>query len=120
MCKKEFEYKGIKHCSFVVGNYLHNKQAMAITILDAEGETVEVATVNMPDYLYSPDTATLRNYSYTSGITKFLKKLGIIEEIYSTRKCNQYAQDSETIDYCQINTKKLKEYSSKFDYEWSM
>lgn len=65
-----------------------------------------------------PDTATIKNYSENSGMTKFLQKLGIIEEIYTSQKCHPGATDSETIDYCQINVEKLREYSKKFNYEW--
>ena len=74
----------------------------------------------MPDYLYEPDTATIKNYSENAGMTKFLEKLGIIEEIYSKRKCNPYAADNETIDYCLINIEKLKEYTNEFNYEWNI
>lgn len=117
---KTFKYKNYGHCYFNVGNYLHNNQSMAISIISIEGENITVATVNMKDYLYAPDTATIKNYSDNSGITKFLEKLGIIKHVYSSVKCNPYASDSETIDYCLINIDKLKEYTNKFSYEWSM
>lgn len=117
---KTFKYKKYGDCYFNVGNYLHNKQCMAISIISKDGESITVATVNMNDYLYEPDTATIKNYSENAGMTKFLDKLGIIEEIYSRAKCNPYASKDETIDYCLINIDKLKEYTKNFNYEWSI
>ena len=67
-----------------------------------------------------PDTATIKNYSENSGMTKFLQKLGVIEEVYSRRKSHPLALDSETIDFCQIDIEKLKEYSKEFNYEWKI
>lgn len=105
---KKFNYKNYKNCYFEVGNYFHNPQAMAIQIKNEDEEDIATATVNMPDYLYYPDTATIKNYSENAGMTKFLKKLGIISEVYSSNKCNIFAGESETIDYCEINVEKLK------------
>ncbi len=115
---KTFKYKNYGDCYFNVSNYLYNKQAMAISIKSIDGEDIAVATVNMNDYMYEPDTATIKNYSENSGITKFLKKLGVIEEVYSSAKCNPYATKNETIDYCLMNIEKLKEYAKEFNYEW--
>lgn len=115
---KKFSYKNNKNCSFRVGNYLNNKQAMAIEILDDLGDRLYVCTVNKPDYFYEFDTATIKNYSENTGMTKFLKKLGVIDTVYSSVKCNPYAQAKDTIDYCAINIDKLKEYSSEFEYEF--
>ena len=53
-------------------------------------------------------------------MTKFLKKLGIIEEVYTEKKCHPRALSTETIDYCLINIDKLKEYTNHFNYEWSI
>lgn len=117
---KTFKYKNYGECYFDVGSYLYNKQAMAISISSLEGESITVVTVNMKNYMYEPNTATIKNYSENSGITNFLEKLGIIEEIYSSAKCNPYAQEDETIDYCLINVKNLKKYSNTFNYEWSI
>lgn len=116
----KFNYKKYKNCYFEVGNYLYNPQSMFINMIDENGEDITTVTVNMSDYLYYPDTATIKNYSENSGITQFLEKLGIIEEIYSRKKCNPYAIETETIDYCQINIEKLKEYSEEFNYEWKI
>lgn len=117
---KRFNYKNNKNCSFYVGNYLNNAQCMAIQILDKNGEDIYTCTVNMPDYMYYPETTTIKNYSENSGMTKFLSKLGIIEEIYSQVPAHRYAEKGETIDFCLINVEKLKEYSSEFNYEWKV
>ena len=53
-------------------------------------------------------------------MTKFLSKLGIIEEIYSQVPAHRYAEKGETIDFCLINVEKLKEYASEFNYEWKV
>lgn len=115
---KTFKYKKNGDCYFVVGNYLHNKQSMAISIKNVDGKDITVATVNMHDYIYEPNTATIKNYLENSGITKFLEKLGVIEEVYSRAICNPYASKNETIDYCLMNVSKLKEYTKEFNYEW--
>lgn len=117
---KTFNYKKYGDCYFNVGNYMHNKQSMAISIISTEGESITVVTVNMNDYFYEPDTATIKNYSENAGMTKFLQKLGIIEEVYSKVKCHSNALPSETIDYCLININKLKEYTNEFNYEWNI
>lgn len=117
---KTFKYKNYEDCFFNVGNYMNNKMSMAISIMNKEGENITVATVNMSGYLYYPDTATIKNYSENGGMTYFLKKLGIIEEVYSKVKCHSGAFETETIDYCLINIDKLKEYSNEFNYEWSI
>ena len=117
---KTFKYKEYGDCYFNVGNYLNNKQSMAITIVSKDSEKSLVATINMKNYLYEPDTATIKNYSENAGMTKFLKKLGVIEEVYSSVQCNPKALKTETIDYCSINIEKLKEYTNKFNYEWDI
>jgi len=117
---KKFNYKKYKNCYFEVGNYAYNSQSMYIQIKNNDEGDILTATVNMPDYFYTPDTATIKNYSENKGITKFLEKLGIIEEIYTRRKCNPFASDNETIDFCQINIDKLKEYSKEFNYEYKI
>lgn len=118
-CKK-FNYKNYENCYFEVGNYVYNSQSMFIQIKNNDEGDITTVTVNMPEYLYLPDTATIKNYSYNCGITKFLKKLGIIEEIYTKAKCHPLAAENETIDFCQINVEKLKEYSKEFNYEWKV
>lgn len=115
---KTFKYKNYGDCYFNVTNYMNNKQSMAISIISKEGESIAVATVNMQDYFYSPNTATIKNYSENAGMTKFLENLGVIEEVYSEVQCNPNALKTETIDYCSINIDKLKEYTNKFNYKW--
>lgn len=117
---KTFKYKDYENCYFNVGNYYYGKDSMAITMINTKGEEITTVTVNMTNYFYEPDTATIKNYSENAGMTKFLKKLGIIEEIYSSRLCNPYAKKSETIDYCSINIEKLKEYTKEFNYKWEL
>lgn len=117
---KTFKYKNYENCFFNVENYMNNKMSMAISIMNKEGENITVATVNMSGYLYYPDTATIKNYSENGGMTEFLEKLGVIEEVYSKVKCHPGAFETETIDYCLINIDKLKEYSNEFNYEWSI
>lgn len=99
---------------------MYNKQSMAISIISKDGENIAVATVNRNDWLYEPNTATIKNYSENAGMTKFLEKLGVIEEVYSKVQSNPYAPKSETIDYCLIDINKLKEYTNKFDYKWDI
>ena len=118
MKNKTFNYKNNKNCSFEVGNYQYNPQSMAIVIVDSKREEITRVTVNMPDYFYSSNTASIKNYSENSGMTNFLSKLGVIEEVYSQRKANAFATQTETIDFCEINVEEIKKYSSKFNYEF--
>ena len=74
---KTFKYKNYGECYFNVDTYFHNKQSMAISIKNIDGEDITVATVNMDNYIYEPDTATIKNYSENAGMTKFLEKLGL-------------------------------------------
>ena len=62
----------------------------------------------------------VKNYSENAGITDFLENLGVVEDIYTRKKCNIYASGAETIDYCLINIDKLKEYSKVFNYKWEL
>lgn len=117
---RKFNYKNYKNCYFEVGNYVYNPQSMYIQIRNSEEGDITTVTVNMPDYFYLPETITVKNYSYNCGITKFLKELGIIEEIYTSVKCHPLAAENETIDYCKVNIEKLKEYSKVFNYEWKV
>ena len=119
MKNKTFNYKNNKNCSFEVSNYQNNPQSMAITIVNSKGEEIKRVTVNMPDYIYEENTATIKNYSENSGMTKFLINKDIINYIYSKKQCNIYATKNETIDYCEINIENLKKYSSKFNYEFT-
>lgn len=115
---KKFKYKKYNNCSFVVSSYLQNKYSMAIQIISEDEGPICTCTVHMSDYMYYPGSATIKNYSENSGMTKFLQNLGIIEEIYSKSKCNIFAGNDETIDFCDINMDKLKEYSSEYEYSF--
>lgn len=117
---KKFNYKRNKNCYFEVGNYVYNHQSMYIRMMNNKGEEIYRCTTNISGWLYYPETATIKNYSENKGMTKFLEKLGIIDQIYSKRKCNPMAIESETIDYCQINVEALKKYSKVFDYEYGI
>ena len=116
-CKK-FNYKNYKNCWFNVGKYAGMFGTMFIEIENKEKGEICVATVNMPGYCYDAGETTIKNYSENNGMTKFLQKLGIIDEVYSRKKCNPMAGAKETIDYCKINVEKLKEYSKNFDYDY--
>lgn len=118
MNNRYFKYKNYKKCFFEVGNYKNNLQAMSIVLKNESGSLELVVTVNNPNYLYYPDTATIKNYSESGGITDFLEKLGIVEEVYSRVKAHPLALKNETVDYCAINIEKLKQYSKKFRYKW--
>ena len=118
-CKK-FKYKNYENCTFEVGNYVYNKQVMSIQIVNKEDGPITTCTVNMPDYMYYPDTTTIKNYAENKGMTDFLTDLNIIECVFSKRKCNTYAAEDETIDYCEINVDELKKYSSIFNYEYEI
>lgn len=115
---KKFDYKNYKDCYFIVSNYRNGFQPIAITIENKKVGIITTATVNMPGYCYSYEDATIKNYSENAGMTKFLKRLGIIKEIYSRRKAHPEASKSETIDFCEINIEKLKEYSKEFSCKW--
>ncbi len=117
---KTFTYKKHKHCSFQVANYLNNTDAMAIVIIDENGNRLYDCTVNKSDYIYEKNTATIRNYMETAGMTNFLIKLGVVEQLITKSNFSVYATSKkESIDYCDINVEILKKYSSKFDYKYN-
>lgn len=115
---KTFNYKKYKNCYFEVGNYVYNSQAMYIQMKNKDEGDILTVTVNMPDYFYQENTTTIKNYSENRGITDFLIDLDIIDFVYSKKHCNPYANDDETIDYCEINIEELKKYSKVFDYKF--
>ena len=115
---KTFKYKKYKNCWFEVGNYPRNPEAMLITINSESMAEPQIITVNMPDYMYDENTATIKNYSENSGITDFLIDLDIIDYIYSKKQSNICATKGETIDYCEINIEEIKKYSKKFNYKF--
>lgn len=115
---KSFNYKNYKKCYFEVFNDTSNSESMCINIIDKNDKVLFNVTVYMPNYIYTPNTATIKNYSENGGMTNFLVKLGVIEFIYCSRRC--YPFNDETIDFCQINIDKLKKYSKVFNYEWKI
>ena len=50
---KTFKYKNYGECYFNVDTYFHNKQSMAISIKNIDGEDITVATVNMDNCKYA-------------------------------------------------------------------
>ena len=117
---KTFKYKNYGNCSFHVCNYMANSDAMYIGILDKDGSLVSACTINEPNYSYLENTATIKNYTENTGMTNFLLKLGVIEQVLTKkyfRMFDTFSKDS--IDFCEINIDTLKKYSSKFNYKYS-
>ena len=118
--KKYFKIWNYEDCSFTVSHYLADKKAIAIIIEDnITSEIVAKCTTYLEDTKYQKGIATIKNYSENKGMTDFLKKLGIVTEIFKSQKVNELAEDTETIDFCKINLKKLKEYATVWHYEES-
>lgn len=115
---KNFSYKKNKECYFEVFNDISNPESMCINIIDKNGKVLFNVTVYMPNYIYTPNTATIKNYSENEGMTKLLLKLGVIEFIYCSKRFHTF--NNETIDFCLINIDKLKKYSKVFNYEWKI
>ena len=119
---KSFDYKTYKNCYFIVSSYTCDPMAMAISIFNNSDGDITTVTVYMDGYVYAPGLTAIKNYSENTGITKFLQELGIIEEILDRRPPNQHVAHTlntpnpETIDWCVINTDKLKEYTKEWYY----
>ena len=77
---KKFTYKDYENCYFIVGNYVVDKNAMAISIENDEGP-IATCTVYDDYGMYSRHITTIRNYSENSHMTEFLKKLGVVVDI---------------------------------------
>lgn len=117
---KTFKYKNYDNCSFYVMNYSRNPDAMFIGILDEHGNRICECTTNKADYFYEENTAVIKNYMETYGMTSFLMKKGIVKEIITRSNFKIFAtSNKESIDYCDIDIEKLKKYSSTFNYEWN-
>ena len=69
-----FKYKNYSNCSFYVGNYIYNHDAMFIQIISQEGELIATCTVNSGDYLYFENTATIKNYTENARYDRFLNR----------------------------------------------
>lgn len=65
------------------GNYSNGR--IALELIDAEdGETVMVATVNIPDAMIEKDELIIKNYSENEGVLEALQKEGIVGPIIKT------------------------------------
>lgn len=116
---KTFNYKNHNNCYFNVGSYNINKQAMLITIVNKDEKNI-IVTVNMDNYLYEPNIATIKNYDANKGMTEFLQQLGIIKDVLVKRLIPPNYSTDETVDYCIIDMNKLKEYTNQFNYKWEI
>lgn len=118
--KKYFKIWNYEDCSFTVSHYLADKKAIAIIIEDnITSEIVVKCTTYLENTKYEIGMATIKNYSENKGLTEILKGLGVVTEVFKSQKVNELAEDSETIDFCKINLKKLKEYAIVWHYEES-
>ncbi len=122
---KTFNYKNYKNCYFIVASYVADENAMYIGIEnETEGNIID-CTVFRQDCIYLPGLVTIKNYSENSKLTTFLKKLKIITEINNRIPCNNFSstlaslngKDPQTIDCCEIDLEKLKEYSKEWHYQ---
>lgn len=119
---KYFTYKKYEDCYFKVNAYLADKEAMAISIYNKEEGPITCCTVYSDLYLYTEGLVTIKNYSENSHLADFLMELGVVTEIIMRQPCNPIVQDTlnsnnpQTIDLCDIDIKKLKEYSKEWNY----
>ncbi len=116
--KKNFKIWDYKNCSFIVSHYITEPSAIAIVIQDNDtSEIVTKSTIYDISQEYQVGMATIKNYSENKGMTEFLKNLGIVTSIIESYKVNEMAEDTETIDVCNIDLKKLKEYACEWHYD---
>lgn len=116
--KKNFKIWDYKNCSFIVSHYLIEPSAIAIVIKDNDtSEIVTKCTIYDIFEEYRVGIATIKNYSENKEMTEFLKNLGIVTNIIERHKVNEMAEDTETIDVCNIDLKKLKEYACEWHYD---
>ncbi len=119
---KTFTYKDYENCYFRVGSYAADNKAMAISIENLEDGPIATCTVYDIYSAYSEHITTIKNYSENSHMTKFLKKIKVVDEVLFSRPCNSFVADTlytnnpQTIDTCLINTDILKEYSKVWKY----
>ena len=118
---KKFTYKNYENCYFIVGNYVADKNAMAISIKNDE-ENIVTCTVYRDFDPHCEGIVTIKNYSENSHITDFLVKLGIVTDILNRVPCNPFAYDTldtdnpQTFDFCVIDVRKLKEFCKEWHY----
>lgn len=119
---KKFKYKNYENCYFIVGSYLADKKAMAISIQNDDEGPISTCTIYDNFGIYSENITTIKNYSENSHMTKFLQKLGVVIDILDRRACNDFVKDTlqgknpQTIDTCIIDYNKLKEYTKIWNY----
>lgn len=115
---KSFPIWEYKNCSFIVSSYLSEPIAIIFAIKDNEtSEIVAKCTIYDLSTNYKKGMATIKNYSENRGMTNILKELGIVTNIIESNKVNELAEDTETIDVCNIDLEKLREYASDWNYE---
>lgn len=118
---KKFTYKNYKNCYFIVGSYVADKRAMAISI-QSDGEPITTCTVYDDFGMYNEHITTIKNYSENSHMTDFLKELGVVADIIDRYPCNRFVYDTletdnpQTMDICIIDIDKLKEYCKEWHY----
>ena len=111
---KTFNYKKYKNCYFKVGRYLYGDNAMAISIENETNGPITTCTVIHELGMYMENITTIKNYSENANITNFLKSLGIVVNVIGSYPCNAYVKNTtETIDICEIDMEKLKEYTKE-------
>ena len=113
---KTFNFKNYKNCYFNINSYAHNNLCMAISIENNKYGPLFTSTVYLERYFYEPGIICIKNYSENSGMLDLFKKLDLILRHLDSIKCNIYAADTETMELCQINLDKLKEYSKEWNY----
>lgn len=119
---KTFTYKKYKNCYFIVGSYLADEKAIAISIENKKEGLISTCTVYDTFWSYNEDVATIKNYSENSHMTDFLTKMKVVDEIIWREPCNSFVRDTlntsnpQTIDTCLINKKVLKEYTKEWNY----
>lgn len=121
---KTFTYKKYKKCYFIVSTYLQPKNPIAIMIYNDKEGPISDCTTYIRGLSYK-SLAVIKNYSENSKMTDFLQQLGIIKEIKCRFACNSFPEtlsslqtdNPQTMDVCEINIDKLKEYSMLWDYD---
>ena len=118
-----FNYKDYNDCYFTVASYQADPNAIAFSIENSEDGPITTCTVFDREGCYTNGLATIKNYSENSGMTKFLKKLGVVTNIFFRKPCNSLVVDTldtknpQSIDTVLIDTDKLKKYSKEWYYD---
>ena len=118
-----FSYTKYKHCYFTVASYQADSEAIAFSIENLEDGPIATCTIFDSEGCYTNGLATIKKYSENSGMTKFLKKLGVVSDIIFRKPCNSFVMDTlntknpQSIDTVLIDTDKLKKYSKEWYYD---